>query len=371
MRRWSHRGRAAGVISYVDKDQVFRFANKTYETWFDRPRSAIVGRRVDEVMTHAMYEARRPHLERALAGEQVSYEVEFPRSAGVAFTEVVHVPHRDASGRVFGVYVIVAGITQRKLAERKIAESEARFRAIANSAPVPMWVTGPDGLREFVNQAYVDFFGGSYEDALAFDWRKALHPDDLSRIPGGTRNQLVGEDDHRGGPLLARRRPVAVVARQIAASAGPGGGGEHVGFIGVAHDVTDAKRAQHDLALINETLEKRVAERTAQLAASEALVQTFFQHSPECHAVRMQAGLAIRRSILRPSVSTERREKRWSVGRRRRSSTRKRGMRSTGISGRAFERAERIATSEPTAHPRSRRLRPQSQYARAKRAGSS
>ena len=359
------------LISYVDKDQVFRFANKTYETWFDRPRSAIVGRRVDEVMTHAMYEARRPHLERALAGEQVSYEVEFPRSAGVAFTEVVHVPHRDASGRVFGVYVIVAGITQRKLAERKIAESEARFRAIANSAPVPMWVTGPDGLREFVNQAYVDFFGGSYEDALAFDWRKALHPDDLSRI---LREEPAIDSSVKTITVEARFWRGDGQWRWLRAESQPQrgpGGGEHVGFIGVAHDVTDAKRAQHDLALINETLEKRVAERTAQLAASEALVQTFFQHSPECHAVRMQAGLAIRRSILRPSVSTERREKRWSVGRRRRSSTRKRGMRSTGISGRAFERAERIATSEPTAHPRSRRLRPQSQYARAKRAGSS
>ena len=48
---------------------------------------------------------------------------------------------------------------QRKLSERAIAESEARFRAIANSAPVPMWVTGSDGRREFVNQAYLDFLG--------------------------------------------------------------------------------------------------------------------------------------------------------------------------------------------------------------------
>ena len=275
------------LISYVDKDQVFRFANKTYETWFDRPRSAIVGRRVDEVMTHAMYEARRPHLERALAGEQVSYEVEFPSSAGVAFTEVVHVPHRDASGRVFGVYVIVADITQRKLAERKIAESEARFRAIANSAPVPMWVTGPDGLREFVNQAYVDYFGGSYEDALAFDWRKALHPDDLPRI---LREEPAIDSSVKTITVEARFWGGDGQWRWLRAESQPrrGPAGEHVGFIGVAHDVTDAKRAQHDLALINETLEKRVAERTAHLAASEALVQTFFQHSPECHAVMIE-----------------------------------------------------------------------------------
>ncbi len=72
------------LISYVDSDQVFRFVNRTYEIWFDRPRSEILGRRVDEVMSPEMYEARRSNLERALAGEEISYEVEFPRPDGLA-----------------------------------------------------------------------------------------------------------------------------------------------------------------------------------------------------------------------------------------------------------------------------------------------
>ena len=147
------------LISYVDKDQIFRFANKAYETWFERPLSAVLGRQVREVMSPAMYEARRPYLERALAGESVSYEVDFVRSTGAAATQVVHVPHRDASGRTLGVYVVVSDISERKIAEQKIAESEARFRSIANSAPVLIWVTGADGKREFVNQAYLDFLG--------------------------------------------------------------------------------------------------------------------------------------------------------------------------------------------------------------------
>lgn len=101
------------LISYVDSDQVFRFVNRTYEIWFNRPRSEILGRRVDEVMNPEMYEARRHNLERALAGEEISYEVEFSRSTGLAFTEVTNVPHRDASGRVLGVYVVVSDVTQR------------------------------------------------------------------------------------------------------------------------------------------------------------------------------------------------------------------------------------------------------------------
>ena len=59
------------LISYVDKDQIFRFANKAYETWFERPLSAILGRRVDEVMgpLHQMRAmAPRPVSQASLRG---------------------------------------------------------------------------------------------------------------------------------------------------------------------------------------------------------------------------------------------------------------------------------------------------------------
>ena len=45
------------LISYIDKDQIFRFANKPYAAWFDRPLEKIVGRKIAEVMDAAMYEA--------------------------------------------------------------------------------------------------------------------------------------------------------------------------------------------------------------------------------------------------------------------------------------------------------------------------
>jgi PAS domain S-box-containing protein len=289
------------LISYVDKDQIFRFVNKAYEAWFERPLSAILGRGVKEVMSPAMYEARRPFLERALAGESVSYEVDFLRSTGALATQVVHVPHRDASGRTLGVYVVVSDVSERKLAEVKIAESEARFRSIANSAPVLIWVTGADGKREFVNEAYLDFLGLAYADALDFDWRKALHPDDLPRILA---EEPAMEPSVRVVTVEARFRRSDGAWRWLRSESQPrwAPAGEHVGFIGVAHDITDAKRAQQELRQINETLEKRVAERTAQLAASEALVGSFFQHSSECHAILVEDDDGFRYQEVNPAT---------------------------------------------------------------------
>ena len=96
-------------------------------------------------------------------------------------------------------------ITETRRADQALKESEERFRLIANSAPVPMWVSRLDGKRAFVNQAYMDFLGLSYEDCLVFDWREALHPDDLQRI---LQEQIAGE----GSASLSRSRRATAAA---------------------------------------------------------------------------------------------------------------------------------------------------------------
>jgi PAS domain S-box-containing protein len=275
------------LISYVDKDWTFRFANKPYEVWFERPLAEIIGRKLEDLLDAEMFAARRPFVARALTGETVTYETDFVRSGQIIHTEIVHVPHRDEDGRVIGMYSVVQDVTARRLAERVLAESEERFRSIANSAPVPMWVTRLGGRRDFINRAYQDFLAVSYDEAVNFDWRKALHPDDLARI---YREQQIGEGSLRPFTLEARYRRGDGLWRWLRSESQPrwGPSGEHIGFIGVAHDVTASKEAEQTLTEINQTLETRIAERTQQLTATEALIQTFFNHSSECHAVMVE-----------------------------------------------------------------------------------
>ena len=92
------------------------------------------------------------------------------------------------------------------LAQEKLRESEERFRLIADSAPVPMWVTKLDRTRSFANQAYVDFLGLPFEEAIAFDWRKRLHPDDQQRV---VQESIAGEASLKPFVLEARYRDAA------------------------------------------------------------------------------------------------------------------------------------------------------------------
>ncbi len=277
------------LISYVDKDEIFRFANRPYESWYGRPLSEIIGRSLEDVLGGATYGPRRPFVQRAFAGESLTYEAEFDRDGKTAHNEISYIPHRDREGQVAGLYVLVQDITSRKLAERVLSESEERFRSIANSAPAPVWVSRLGGRREFVNRAYQEFLGVPLAEAIGFDWRDALHPGDLERVLA---EQIAGERSLKPFSLEARYRRGDGEWRWLRSESQPrwGPDGEHIGFIGVALDITSSKEAERKLTELNETLEQRIQERTRRLVATEALIRTFFQHSSECHAVLVEAG---------------------------------------------------------------------------------
>ena len=80
---------------------------------------------------------------------------------------------------------------------------EDEFRLIADSAPVPVWVTRLDRRRSFVNRAYVAFLGVSYDEALGFDWRQVIHPDDAARV---LQESLDGEASLKTFALQGRYR---------------------------------------------------------------------------------------------------------------------------------------------------------------------
>jgi PAS domain S-box-containing protein len=200
--------------------------------------------------------ARPLHLRRAPDAEPEERLVDF-----------VFQPIAGDGGRITGIFAQGHDVTELHQAELALRESEERFRLIADSAPVPMWVTKLDRKRGFVNIAYAEFLGVPYEEAIDFDWRTRIHPKDLEQLMA---ESLAGEATLKPFALEGRYRRADGEWRWLRSESQPRWGphGEHIGFIGVAHDVTDAKRAQAALREVNETLEKRVAERTADLSAA-------------------------------------------------------------------------------------------------------
>ncbi|MEH2172290.1 AAA family ATPase [Nostoc sp.] len=115
-------------ICYIDTDRRYRFANRTYEEWYNCSRDEIVGKQVREVMSEAAYEIIEPYMNRALAGEIITYEAEVSFPLGKKYLAVTSIPDFDLNAQVRGYYGLITDISEQRnaaLLERKRAEESS------------------------------------------------------------------------------------------------------------------------------------------------------------------------------------------------------------------------------------------------------
>lgn len=167
------------------------------------------------------------------------------------------VPFLDKAGKPYQYLAIRFDITKIKLAEAELRESEERFRSMANSAPVLLWVCDPQGNFTFVNQIWLDFRGRSLEKELGQGWMEGLHPEDRDCCWDFYQRAFQSRHCFERECRLRRRDGeyrwlmVVGVPRYRA-------DGEFLGYVGSGVDITERKEAQ---AILQERLERSQEKR--------------------------------------------------------------------------------------------------------------
>jgi PAS domain S-box-containing protein len=197
-----------------------------------------------ERLQHAVEEALR-------SGTPYELDLEVIRpDATRRWTRTRGEAHRDTADRVIMLNGTAQDITERKHAEEAVLESEQRFRLVANTAPVMIWMTGPHKECQFLNQTWLDFVGRSAEPELASGWEEGIHPEDLKRSLD-TFSQAF--DRRQPFSLEYRLRSSDGEYRWVLDVGVPrlSPDGSFAGYIGSAVDVSDRKTAQEALATVN------------------------------------------------------------------------------------------------------------------------
>ncbi len=238
------------LILYVDAEGRYVRVNQAWEQWFGRAAEEILGRSVREVVGQEAWSALEPYVARALAGEVVTYEHEFPLPGGNRrWVRATYTPDRDEAGRVLGFAAHALDIEERRRAEEALQTSERNYRIVAdNTYNWEFWIS-PEG-RFLYSSPSCERITGYAAEAFLGD------PEYLGRIIHPQDKEIYEKHRHAVGGGCATEELEFRIIRSDGAVRWIGhvcrhihdGDGRYLGIRGSNRDITERKTAEEALA---------------------------------------------------------------------------------------------------------------------------
>jgi PAS domain S-box-containing protein len=171
-------------------------------------------------------------------------------------------PIKDPTGRVIYISVAAEEITDRQRAAKALAESEERFRTLAENIPQLAWMADPTGSIFWFNRRWYEYTGTTLEEMQGWGWQKVHHPDHVADVVRKLRHCFATGDSWEDTFLLRART------------------GEYHWFLSRATPIRDAGgNIARWLGTNTDVTEQQEAE--AALRASEARLRTLADAMPQ------------------------------------------------------------------------------------------
>lgn len=236
-------------------------ANKYAESILGDETSAI-GKNIIEIVSENDSEELVIRLNESFADFiPGTFEIKVKLSENV-FLDVLSMFHsfKDPdTGEKFCVFALL-DFTPYKMKEEIIRDSETRFKNMANTAPVMIWISDVDGLFSFVNNVWLEFSGGELGSQLGMNWLNHVHTEDLHKLLNEYQNALKTRKSFSVEFRFMNRNETY---EWMLLKGKPRFNSENVysGFIGSCINIQEQKEIEAKISNLNEELIQTVATR--------------------------------------------------------------------------------------------------------------
>jgi len=289
----------------LDTELRFRHINEGLAAMNGFPVEAHLGRTLGEILPHALAGQVEPQLRQVLnTGEPLHFELagETPAHPGEwrVWQENVY-PFQSLDGKVIGLNIVVEDITERKLAEENLRESERRFRDLFEYLPIAYQSVDSEGRWLDVNQKMADLLGFARpEDMLGL--RFVDYWDPSSRDQFETEFARFKENNRIEGEVSLHRRDGTPVTALFSGRIQRDGQGRFLRTHCIIFDITERRAMEDQIRTLNEDLELKVARRTAEARAASAAKSEFLAHMSHEIRTPLNAILGLAQLLERGSL---------------------------------------------------------------------
>ncbi len=232
------------LITHISANLQYLYVNQHYANWYGYRKEELPGKRVADVLAEDVYRNLAKHYETVLAGREVSFESDVRDKEGkprIMRTNLV--PQFDEKGAVSAFFAMTQDITDRKRAEQELQESEARFRAIFEWAPIGISLANKEGQYIRTNPALQELLGYSASELREMGFIDITHANDATTKTELYHKMMAGEREHFRLETRYVRKNGNVVWVDLSVSLVRDAAGEPLFTFGMVEDITERKRA--------------------------------------------------------------------------------------------------------------------------------
>ena len=243
-----------GVWQWDPKTDIITMSPRGAEIYGVTPGATFLRSDMRKALLNPEHQAAASKMLEHALEYKTDYEMEYEVTRADGTTVWIHAVgagEYDSNNNIVGMHGIIQDISESKLVEERLINSERLYRGIGESIDYGIWISEADGKNVYASDSFLNLVGITQEQCSEFGWGDILHPDDAEATIAAWKQCVkegsVWDREHRFKGVDGQWH--SVLARGIPVK---DDNGKVLSWVGINLDISEMKKAEDDLRLSEE-----------------------------------------------------------------------------------------------------------------------